>query len=167
DDEVWKDERHADIHGVAHSRMPDGRATISVATPIGYFRSDDDGDSWFATRYPLNQGFDSSLFYTRSVLASSSSPTTVFVGLGRRPPDHGTLGGIERSVDGGDTWGPVSPRLRSVIWAMSDHPGIPQVMAAAALNGQVALSRDGGESWPLLEREFGEIRAVVVTPALS
>jgi photosystem II stability/assembly factor-like uncharacterized protein len=166
-EEVWKDERHADIHGVVHSRMPDGRAAISVATPIGYFRSEDDGTSWFATRYPLERGFDHSLFYTRTVLAKTGAPSTVFVGLGRRPPDHGTLGGLERSLDGGTTWSPVSTPLRSVVWAIADHSDIPDVMAAVSLNGQVLVSTDGGETWPLLDREFGETRAIVVTPALA
>jgi photosystem II stability/assembly factor-like uncharacterized protein len=165
--EIWKDERHADIHGVVHSQMPDGKGAVSVATPIGFFRSEDGGESWFATRYPPNAGFDPSVFYTRSLIAKSDCPSTVFVGLGRRPPDHGTLGGLERSLDGGTTWRPVSGHLRSVVWAIADHADIPDVMVAVALNGQVLLSIDGGKSWPLLQREFGETRAVAVTPAIS
>jgi hypothetical protein len=34
-------------------------------------------------------------------------------------------------------------------------------------SGSVLVSVDGGSSWPVLDREFGETRAVAVTPALA
>jgi photosystem II stability/assembly factor-like uncharacterized protein len=165
--EVWKDERHSDIHAVAFCRLPSGETGVAVATPIGFFRTVDDGASWTGCRYPLDEGFEQSLFYTRTVLSKSNDRSTVFVGLGRRPPDHGTLGGIERSTDGGATWHPVSPTLRSVVWAMADHPDLPNVMAAAALYGQILVSANAGSTFEPLPREFGEVRAVAITPAVG
>jgi hypothetical protein len=37
-------------------------------------------------------------------------------------------------------------------------------MAAITLNGQVLVTNNGGSSWDLLEREFGETRALAITP---
>jgi photosystem II stability/assembly factor-like uncharacterized protein len=163
--EVWKDERHVDIHGVAHATTPTGERALIAATPIGVFRTTDLGRSWYGTRYPTDPGYDPAVFYTRCVATLPHDPTTILVGVGRRPPDHGSIGGIERSTDGGTTWMPVIPALRSVVWSMATHPALPGVVAAATLNGQVAISRDGGEQWTLSAREFGELRTVAITPA--
>jgi hypothetical protein len=89
----------------------------------------------------------------------------VLCGVGRRPPDHGSLGGIQRSTDGGLTWRPVSPVLRSVVWKIVGHPAAPGLVAAATLFGQVLTSADEGERWQPIEREFGEIRGICITPA--
>jgi photosystem II stability/assembly factor-like uncharacterized protein len=165
DDEVWKEDRHADIHGVAFSLTADGGRALSVATPLGYFRTADDGRSWHATRYPVERGFDRTMFYTRCLHVKPADRSVLFVGLGGRPPGHTIRGGIQRSEDGGDTWRPVSPVVRSEIWSMSSHPELPDTLVAATLNGQVLLSTDGGEDWRLLDREFGQSRAVALAPA--
>jgi photosystem II stability/assembly factor-like uncharacterized protein len=162
--EVWKDERHVDIHGVAWGRLPDGTPALIAATPIGVFRTTDLGATWHGTRYPLDAGYEASVFYTRTVLAPPGDPCVLLVGVGRRPPDHGSLGGIERSTDGGATWTPVVAPLRSVVWSMASNPALPGTVVAGALNGQVLVSSDSGTSWAHLEREFGEVRAVAVLP---
>lgn len=160
--EIWKDERHADIHDVVAGRSADGRRSVFVATPIGFFASDDGNQTWRCTRYPVDDTYESSLFYTRSLHANAADPSVLVVGVGRRPPDHGSLGGIHRSEDGGLTWRPVSPVLRSVVWKIAGHPHDSNVLAAVTLFGQVATTTDGGSSWQLSEREFGEIRGVAV-----
>ena len=38
------------------------------------------------------------------------------------------------------------------------------VVAAASLFGYVYVSEDGGDTWTKLKKEFGEIRALAVTP---
>jgi len=38
------------------------------------------------------------------------------------------------------------------------------VIAAVSLYGYVYVSEDGGEAWRKLAHEFGEVRAVAVTP---
>ena len=56
-DEVWKDERHVDIHGVAWGHLPDGTPALIAATPIGVFRTTDLGTTWYGSRYPLDAGY--------------------------------------------------------------------------------------------------------------
>jgi photosystem II stability/assembly factor-like uncharacterized protein len=161
-EEVWKDERHVDIHEVLVGPREGGGSTVYVAAPIGFFASEDSGATWRGSRYPIEGAYDWSLFYSRSLYAHPARPGEVLVGLGRRPADHGTLGGIQRSEDWGRTWRPVSPILRSVVWKMAGHAQEPDVVAAVTLFGQVAVTTDGGRSWSLCEREFGEIRGVAV-----
>ena len=38
-------------------------------------------------------------------------------------------------------------------------------MTAASLFGYVYVSEDGGDTWTKLKKEFGEIRALAVTPS--
>jgi photosystem II stability/assembly factor-like uncharacterized protein len=45
------------------------------------------------------------------------------------------------------------------------HPADPRLLFACTNLGQVFRSRDGGESWTRLEREFGEVRALHWRPA--
>ena len=163
-DEVWKVDRPADIHAITSSVTAAGNPALSVAMPIGYFRTEDLGKTWFRTRFPEDGGFDSGMFYARSIATKVDNGSVVFVGVGRRPPQHVVRGGILRSDDGGDSWRPVSPVLRSEVWAMAGHPEMPDTMAAITLNGQVLVTTDGGLRWDLLEHEFGETRALAITP---
>ena len=39
-----------------------------------------------------------------------------------------------------------------------------EVIVAASLYGYVYVSEDAGDSWRKLEKEFGEVRSVAVTP---
>ena len=153
------------MHDVAVGQARDGRPALFAATPIGFFASEDGGTSWRSTRYPVDGAYEASLFYSRSLHVNPSELATVLCGVGRRPPDHGSLGGIHRSADGGLTWRPVSPVLRSVVWKMAAHPASPRHVVAVTLFGQVLLSADRGESWQPADREFGEIRGVCVTGA--
>jgi hypothetical protein len=41
---------------------------------------------------------------------------------------------------------------------------MPNVIAPASLFGYVYVSEDGGDTWSKLQKEFGEIRALAVTP---
>jgi photosystem II stability/assembly factor-like uncharacterized protein len=164
-DEVWKTDRPADIHAVTSSVTAKGLPALSVAMPIGYFRTEDLGKTWFRTRFPEEGGFDIGMFYARSITTKVDDRSVLFVGVGRRPPEHVVKGGILRSDDGGSSWKPVSPVLRSEVWAMTGHPEMPNTMAAITLNGQVLVTTDAGSNWNLLEREFGETRALAITPA--
>ena len=163
--EVWTDERHFDMHDVAPGQTVDARPALFAATPIGFFASEDGGTSWRCTRYPVGGAYEASLFYSRSLHVNQAEPATVLCGVGRRPPDHGSLGGIHRSTDGGLTWRPVSPVLRSVVWKIAAHPADPSLVVAVTLFGQILTSSDGGAGWEPAEREFGEIRGVCVTGA--
>jgi photosystem II stability/assembly factor-like uncharacterized protein len=161
--EVWTDERHSDIHDLAVHATNSG-SRVFVATPIGLFTTVDAGKEWVSTRYCFDDEFDRSIFYTRSVATKVDEDDVVVVGLGRRPPDHGTMGGLQRSSDGGRTWQPVSPLLGSVVWALTSHAELPDVFSGVTLYGQVVLSVDGGKSFDVLSRQFGETRSVALSP---
>ena len=160
--EIWTPERHYDFHDVAVGRDVEGRPNVFAAAPIGFFASADGGLEWRNSRYPVEGEYEAALFYTRSLHVPAVDQPVVIAGVGRRPPDSGSLGGIQRSTDGGLTWRPVSPILRSVVWNMNGHPHDSQIVAAITLFGQVLLSNDAGATWQLLEREFGEIRDVCI-----
>jgi photosystem II stability/assembly factor-like uncharacterized protein len=167
ENEVWKVDRPADIHAVTSSVTTEGCPALSVAMPIGYFRTEDFGRTWFRTRFPAQGGFDEGMFYARSIATKVDDPSVIFVGVGRRPPEHVVKGGILRSDDGGNSWRPVSPVLRSEVWAMAGHPDMPDTMVAITLNGQVLVTTDSGLGWKPLEREFGETRALAITPLVA
>ena len=44
------------------------------------------------------------------------------------------------------------------------HPDVPGVIAASSVFGQIFLSRDHGDSWSKVDREFGEIRSITLSP---
>ena len=52
----------------------------------------------------------------------------------------------------------------SVVYCFSAHVDVPDCIAAASVYGYLYLSDDGGASWRKLDREFGEIRAVAISP---
>ena len=52
----------------------------------------------------------------------------------------------------------------SVVYWLANNPEMPNVVAAASRFGYVYVSEDGGNSWSKLQKEFGEIRALAVTP---
>jgi hypothetical protein len=163
------EERHFDIHGVA-AVASRGVTAVFAATPVGLFRSTDDGTHWSATRYepnlPFVDGLERALFYTRSVLATAQQPEVVLAGVGRKPPNHGTQGGVRISHDSGTTWAPASPPTRSTVWLMAGHRELPDSLAGVTICGQVVVSTNGGLWWEPLEREFGELKAVAVTPVV-
>ncbi len=100
----------------------------------------------------------------RGVLLKADDPQVMFVGNGDTIP--GETGAIRRTKDGGQTWEavplPVEPN--SVVYWFATHPAQANTIVAASLYGYVYVSNDGGDSWEKLKKEFGEIRAVALTP---
>jgi photosystem II stability/assembly factor-like uncharacterized protein len=78
----------------------------------------------------------------------------------------GSTGAIQRSRDGGRSWEkrplPVEPN--SPIWAFATHAADPGLILACSHYGELYLTRDAGDSWQKLRREFTEIRAVAWLP---
>ncbi len=54
---------------------------------------------------------------------------------------------IERSPDGGNSWGVLSPQLPSSITALAVSRSTPRVYFAGTRTGFLVLSRDGGVNW--------------------
>ena len=156
---------HGDIHGLA---LKESR--VLVTTPFGLAESADAGDSWQWKEFaPFELDTDDRPMalpsaYCRGIFVSPTEPDVMLVGCGDYIP--GQIGGIQRSTDGGRTWSavdlPVTPN--STVYWMAMHPDVPGVVAATSILGQVFLSRDHGESWTKLDREFGHIRSVCVLP---
>jgi photosystem II stability/assembly factor-like uncharacterized protein len=92
------------------------------------------------------------------------NPQVMFVGNGDSIP--GLTGVIQRSSDGGASWQPANlpTEPNSVVYWFGVHPDVQNVVVGASLYGYVYVSEDSGESWQKLQKEFGEIRSVALTP---
>jgi photosystem II stability/assembly factor-like uncharacterized protein len=159
--DLGPDPFHGDIHGM--TIRPDHRTAVYATSPFGVATSTDEGESWEYHLFPKFHE-DDRRSYCRGTLLKADDPDVMFVGNGDTVP--GQTGAIQRSRDGGRTWErvplPVEPN--SVVYWFATHPAIPNVIAAITLFGYLYLSTDGGESWEKLKKEFGETRAVAVTP---
>src|SRR5262249_31704478 len=94
-------------------------------------------------------------------------PDTIFMGNGDGPP--GSMGLVARSIDGGNTWKVArmqgrASRANSTVWNFAVHPANPHLIYATSVSGELFRSRDSGETWGKLAREFGEIRALTWAP---
>ena len=159
--DLGPDPFHGDIHGM--TIRPVLPTAVYATSPFGVATSTDEGESWDYHLFPKFHE-DDRRSYCRGALLKADDPDVMFVGNGDTVP--GQTGAIQRSRDGGQTWErvplPVEPN--SVVYWFATHPAIPNVIAAISLFGYLYLSTDGGESWEKLMKEFGETRAVAVTP---
>jgi len=159
---------HDDIHGLT-IRVGDGdgeTAEVIATTPFGMATSSNDGDEWTWREF---QGFDGNgsgndYAYCRGVFIEPGNPDTLLVGCGDYIP--GQAGAIETSHDGGRSWtrAVTDTAPNSTVYWMAMHPDLPGIVVAVTVFGQVHVSADHGDSWSKLEREFGEIRAVCLSP---
>lgn len=148
-----------DVHGLA--RVP-GRATYATS-PFGLAASVDEGESWDYHYFPKHHAEDG-ISYCRQVVVKADDPDVMFVANGDGIP--GTVGTVQRTRDGGRSWEsaslPVGPK--SVVYGLGTHPQRPDVVVAASLYGYIYVTEDAGDSWRKLDKEFGEVRSVAVTP---
>lgn len=164
-DDIGPSPFHGDIHGLAVRPHDDG-ADVFATTPFGLATSADDGASWSWQEFAgFAKGSANPYAYCRGVFVEPGDPQTVLVGCGDYIP--GAVGAIEVSRDGGRTFSraalPVEPN--STVYWMAMHPDVPGVVAACSVFGQVFVSQDHGESWSKLDREFGEIRCITLSPS--
>ena len=149
---------HPDIHGMAIS--PGEPRRVLASTPREIYATTDMGESWESVvttdRFVLP--------YSRGVAFKSDDPNVIFSAVGDTA--IGSIGAIQRSMDGGETWDerplPVEPN--SNIWNIVTHSADPDVVLASSLLGEVYSSGDAGDSWQKLKREFSEIGAIVWVP---
>jgi photosystem II stability/assembly factor-like uncharacterized protein len=146
-----------DIHGLAAVRV-NGKRKLFATTNKGLHVSFDDGDSW------QFRALDSPWQYTRAIVERADRRGTMFLTNGNGPP--GSTGRLLRSTDYGESWVPVHlpGELNSTLWCVAVHPLDANLVFACSNYGQLYLSEDGGDSWTKLQREFGEIRALMVRP---
>lgn len=157
---------HDDIHGLAVRVDDDRPAEIIATTPYGAATSADDGEHWTWAEFDGfgETGSGNPHAYCRGVFVEPGDPDTVLVGCGDYIP--GQVGAIETSHDGGRSWtrAATDSAPNSTVYWMAMHPELPGLIAAVTVFGQVYLSTDHGDSWRQLDREFGEIRAVSLSP---
>ncbi|MBI2152262.1 MAG: hypothetical protein HYU24_00980 [Candidatus Rokubacteria bacterium] len=97
--------------------------------------------------------------YFRALASKPGDAATLYAGLGDGPP--GTRGTVVVSTDNGRRWAVTGfPGAGSSVWSVATDSREPGLVVAAAIKGEVFVSRDGGESWARASRTFGEIRAV-------
>ena len=152
---------HTDIHDI---KIAIGQQTrIYAPGPTGVFSSTDEGESWDYHEFPKFHEGDR-FSYCRAAAIKPDDPNTVFVGNGDSIP--GDTGTVQRSRDGGRTWEALTLPVRpnSNIYWIATHPSNPNRVVANSTNGYVYISEDAGDSWQKLDKEFGEIRALLWTP---
>lgn len=163
-DDIGPTSFHGDIHGLA-VRQGDSPEVIAT-TPFGLASSNDDGDTWTWREFDGfgDIGSGQPYAYCRGVFVEPGDADTMLVGCGDYIP--GQVGAIEVSHDGGQSWtrADTDSVPNSTVYWMAMHPDVPGVVAAATVFGQVYVSENSGDSWTQLDREFGEIRAVSLSP---
>jgi photosystem II stability/assembly factor-like uncharacterized protein len=159
--DLGPDPFHGDIHGLA---LRVGQPTsVFATTPFGIATSTDEGASWEYHEFPRFHPRDNRS-YCRGVALKADDPNVMFVGNGDAIP--GITGAIQVSRDGGQSWrpAPLPVEPNSVVYWFGTHQALPNVIVAASLYGYVYVSEDGGASWTKRKKEFGEIRALALTP---
>ena len=154
-------EFHNDVHGFA-LRAVGGSTELLATTPFGLTRSRDEGASWAWTEFDPFPGAKFEFAYSRCVRVVGD---TIVICVGDGIP--GGVGALQISDDGGETWRrepmPVTPN--STMYWLATHPDLPDTMVATSVFGQVYITDDRCETWRALDRQFGEIRAISLTPA--
>jgi photosystem II stability/assembly factor-like uncharacterized protein len=152
-----------DIHDIAvtvNGGTLNGATKVLTSTPGEVFASGDLGENWRGLG--VRDQFD--LRYCRGLAQKADDPETLLVATGDAAV--GSTGAIQRSRDGGRSWEkrplPVEPN--SPIWAFATHAADPDLIVACSHYGEVYVTRDAGDSWRKLRREFTEIRALCWVP---
>lgn len=159
--DLGPDPFHGDIHGMALRQSQ--HHAIHCTSPFGIAQSDDEGESWQYHYFPKFSETDARS-YCRGLITKADDPDTMFVGNGDFIP--GVTGAIQITRNGGQTWqkAELPQQPNSVIYWLATHPQTPETIAAASLFGYIYISENGGQTWTKLQKEFGEIRALAITP---
>ncbi len=156
-------EFYDDVHGFTVRQTTKGLELLATS-PFGFAKSQDLGQTWNWHEFGGFEGSKMEYAYCRCV-REPWADGTVIVCAGDYIP--GQVGALEVSRDAGDTWQradlPATPN--STMYWLASHPEVPGVCVASSVFGQVYVTDDHAESWRKLDREFGEIRALSLTPA--
>lgn len=147
-----------DIHGL--TVLPTEPARTLLATTNNDLNiSRNDGELW--TPQNVKTFFPNA--YCRGIVQKTDDPYTLFLGNGNGPP--GTVGSIQISRDGGETWkqAELPVPANSTIWTFATHPAEPNLIFAATVSGLLYRSEDAGATWHKCRHEFGELRALALT----
>jgi photosystem II stability/assembly factor-like uncharacterized protein len=136
---------------VSQSHEGDGTSVAYAGTePSNLYRSEDGGRRW--QLLPSLRELPSEptwsfpgrpwTHHVRTIALHPSDPDWLLVGI--------ELGGVMRSLDGGQTWADHNPEAHSDAHRLLTHPLAPDRVYEAAGQG-VALSQDRGSSWARFE----------------
>jgi photosystem II stability/assembly factor-like uncharacterized protein len=121
-------------------------------------RSDDQGDTWVTLQPPYS---DVPTHYTP--LPHPTEPDTVYAAATSNIVDAQL--GVIKSTDAGQTWIELTDGLTDTrVTALAFHPTNPLTMYAGTANGNVFISRDGGEHWAWASHPVESVRTLVVEP---
>jgi hypothetical protein len=133
------------VLSVAIAPARDG-AVYAGTEPSNLYRSEDDGRSWQV--FPRLRELPSAptwsfpprpwTSHVRRIAPHPTDPHIIYVGI--------ELGGVMRSIDGGETWEDRKPGSYHDSHAILTHPAAPNRVYEAA-GGGVAYSADAGATW--------------------
>jgi len=160
---LGQSEFYDDVHGFAIRQTTAGTQLLATS-PFGFARSNDQGQTWDWHEFAGFPGSKMEYAYCRAVREPWDDGTLI-VCAGDYIP--GQTGAVEVSRDAGDTWEraelPVTPN--STMYWQAHHPDLPGVALASSVFGQIYVTENHAQSWRKIDREFGEIRALSLTPA--
>ena len=147
-----------DTHGVVVSTATPKTGFTNTASEI--FTSIDMGESW----QPMGARQFFPMPYIRSMILKVDDPKVMFCGNGDGP--FGEAGTLQRSLDQGHTWEtmPLPEEPNTPIWAFAVNRADPDLIFCCSKWGQIFSSKDGGDSWGKVRREFSETRAIAWQP---
>jgi photosystem II stability/assembly factor-like uncharacterized protein len=132
---------------ISPSHVVAGKGVVYAGTePSALYRSEDDGETWRDfPRLPELPSAPTWSFpprpwtsHVRWIAPHPGDPALLFVGI--------ELGGVMRSVDGGETWEDRKPGSQPDSHALATHPTAHDRVYEAA-GGGVAWSHDRGTTW--------------------
>ena len=137
---------------VSRSHQEDGTSVVYAGTePSNLYRSEDGGRSW--QLLPALRELPSEphwsfpgrpwTHHVRTIALHPADPGWILVGI--------ELGGVMRSLDGGQSWADHNQQAHSDAHRLLTHPLAPDRVYEAAGQG-VALSEDRGETWSRFEQ---------------
>ena len=148
------------IPGITHSRItavtlsPGDRAIYAGTEPSRLFVSRDEGESWRELEGLKNLPSAPTWSFpprpwtshVRAITLSYTDPDLIVAGI--------ELGGIVRSIDGGESWQDQRPGAYADCHSLAAHPVAPDTLYEAA-GGSFAQSGDFGESWRTSDEGLG------------
>lgn len=136
---------------------PQDSNTVFASTDYGVYKSADGGRNW----EPKNGGLPHT--DTRNLAMHPSDPEVLYLTVNAPPNESPWLGGVYKSVDGGETWQPKNSGLGKHVGDPGDHrlvtsnyenilinPENPEVLYVGAISWWYAgiyKTTNGGESW--------------------
>jgi photosystem II stability/assembly factor-like uncharacterized protein len=98
--------------------------------------------------------------YTRAVQLRADGFKRIFLTNGDWPP--GSTGRLLISEDAGQHWEEraLPADLNSTVWCLGTNAFDPRLIYVLTNLGQLFISRDGGDNWRKIRREFGGVRSI-------